>query len=294
MAMGERTRLNNPLAGMEVGSKGSQAAMARDSLSLEVRTGEHSQDLKRMDSGKQFIWSIIIPLKDRGKELEQLLLQTIKSNRKIEVDTRYWGYTAYNRKYKLLDRFRVKKESGTSNSTEIIEQQITGTGVHIHSQDDGVQHGSSIDQSDSESAERANSTISPEESSGSGNPKTDENNSVERHDEHLNAEETQKLSLACTIMWILNNHIGVRLCSYLDTRIWGSVDFGNRRRKIAKFPPIPTVLTPVRPRSTTAKHRRCPEPSPASIPALTTASKGENRGPQRGRRCSRRSRPPAS
>ncbi|OWM67755.1 hypothetical protein CDL15_Pgr017452 [Punica granatum] len=74
--------------------------------------------------------------------------------------------------------------------------------------------------------------------------------------------------------------------------VLGNFEIGrirNRRRKIAKSSPIPTVLTPVRPKSTTAKRRQCAEPSPASIPALTAASKGENRRPQSRRRRSRRS-----
>ncbi|PKI32523.1 hypothetical protein CRG98_047087 [Punica granatum] len=77
--------------------------------------------------------------------------------------------------------------------------------------------------------------------------------------------------------------------------VLGNFEIGrirNHRRKIAKSSPIPTVLTLVKPRSTTAKHRWCPEPSPASIPALTAASRGENRRPQRRRRRSRRSRQP--
>ncbi|PKI53102.1 hypothetical protein CRG98_026507 [Punica granatum] len=41
---------------------------------------------------------------------------------------------------------------------------------------------------------------------------------------------------------------------------------------------------PVRSRSTMVKHRRRPELSPASIPALVAASRGVNRRPQRRRR----------
>ncbi|PKI76670.1 hypothetical protein CRG98_002979 [Punica granatum] len=78
--------------------------------------------------------------------------------------------------------------------------------------------------------------------------------------------------------------------------VLGNFEIGrirNLRRKTAKFSPIPTVLTPVRPRSATAKRQRCPEPSPASIPALTAASRGKNRRSQRRHRRSRQSRPPA-
>ncbi|OWM87056.1 hypothetical protein CDL15_Pgr017641 [Punica granatum] len=60
--------------------------------------------------------------------------------------------------------------------------------------------------------------------------------------------------------------------------VLGNFEIGrirNRRRKIAKSSPIPTVLISVRPRSTTAKRRRCPEPSSASIPAPTAASRGD-------------------
>ncbi|PKI46124.1 hypothetical protein CRG98_033457 [Punica granatum] len=44
-------------------------------------------------------------------------------------------------------------------------------------------------------------------------------------------------------------------------------------------PPILTDLAPVRSRSTTAKHRRRLEPSPASSPAVVAAFRGKNRHP---------------
>ncbi|PKI31674.1 hypothetical protein CRG98_047935, partial [Punica granatum] len=51
----------------------------------------------------------------------------------------------------------------------------------------------------------------------------------------------------------------------------------------------------VRPRSTTAECRRCPELPPASIPAVVAASRGENRRPQpRRRRCPDPGRPLAN
>ncbi|PKI69396.1 hypothetical protein CRG98_010194 [Punica granatum] len=55
------------------------------------------------------------------------------------------------------------------------------------------------------------------------------------------------------------------------------------------------ILTPVRSRSTTVKHRRRPELSPAPSRAVVAVSKGQNRRPQSRRRRSRRSRrPPAN
>ncbi|PKI59301.1 hypothetical protein CRG98_020293 [Punica granatum] len=61
-------------------------------------------------------------------------------------------------------------------------------------------------------------------------------------------------------------------------------EFGDRRFREPSpenrdNPPIPTDSAPVRSRSTTAKHQRRPELSPASIPAVVAASKGENRRP---------------
>ncbi|OWM68188.1 hypothetical protein CDL15_Pgr016388 [Punica granatum] len=69
-------------------------------------------------------------------------------------------------------------------------------------------------------------------------------------------------------------------------------DFGNRRRKTAITAPNPTDLAPVRSRSTTAKHRRRPELSPASIPAVVAASRGENCRPPASSPPLPRSRPP--
>ncbi|PKI44739.1 hypothetical protein CRG98_034870, partial [Punica granatum] len=69
-------------------------------------------------------------------------------------------------------------------------------------------------------------------------------------------------------------------------------DFGNRRRKTAITAPIPTDLASVRSRSTTAKHRRHPELSPASFPAVVAASRGESRRPPASSPPLPRSRPP--
>ncbi|PKI59014.1 hypothetical protein CRG98_020582 [Punica granatum] len=71
-----------------------------------------------------------------------------------------------------------------------------------------------------------------------------------------------------------------------------SIDFGKPSPETVIIPPIPTDYAPVKSRSTTAKRRRCPEPSPASIPAVVAASRGENHRPQPCRRRSPRSQPP--
>ncbi|PKI54061.1 hypothetical protein CRG98_025555 [Punica granatum] len=74
-------------------------------------------------------------------------------------------------------------------------------------------------------------------------------------------------------------------------------EFGDRRFREPSSenrdnPPIPTDLASVRSRSTTVKHWRRPELSPASIPAVVAASKGENRRPPASSPPLPRSRPP--